>query len=79
LAGEAINDFCALERRGINKPLLLVLMSNMADASGFAPVSLIPTFWDINGLLNSKRNKGRAIFWSNDLFILSIIWDANIR
>jgi hypothetical protein len=40
---------------------------------------LIPTFWDINGLLNSKRNKGRAIFWSNDLFILNIIWDANIR
>ncbi len=74
-----MSDFCALESLGINNPLLLVLMSNMAEASGLDPVSLIPTFWEIKGLLSNNKNKGNVIFWSNDLFILNTIGDANIR
>jgi hypothetical protein len=30
-------------------------------------------------LLSNNKNKGSVIFWSNDLFILNTIWDANIR
>jgi len=69
VAGDAIAFLSEVVILGIKNPLVVLLTSSIALASGVAPVEFIPTFWENNFVSTANdKNSVRALVFIDNLF-----------
>ena len=69
VAGDVMAFLSVVVILGIKNPLVVLLTSSIALASGALPVEFIPTFWE-NNLVNTANDKKsvRALVFIRQLF-----------
>jgi hypothetical protein len=69
VAGDVIAFLSVVVILGIKNPLVVLLTSSIALASGALPVEFIPTFWE-NNFVNTANdsNSVRAVVFIDSLF-----------